>query len=144
MPTGRVEFLHVNQFTFSIDGVTENHVHKIDGLHQSVEVAEYRYGDRFERGLQAARLGPFDVTVTKDVSVTDEIYKWRDRIKKGFNERKTISIGLVDRSGKSMGEYQLYNCLPTSWSLGALNAGTSGHATETVIINVEKLIYKPA
>ena len=58
MPTGRVEFLHVNQFTFSIDGVTENHVHKIDGLHQSVEVAEYRYGDRFERGLQAARLGP--------------------------------------------------------------------------------------
>jgi phage tail-like protein len=138
----RVEFLHVNQFTFSIDGVTENHVHKIDGLHQVVEVAEYRYGDTLHRQLQAARLGPFDVTVTKDVSVTDELYKWRDRIKKGFNERKTISIGLVDRSGKSMGEYQLYSCLPTSWSLGSLNAQTSGHATETVVINVEKLVYK--
>ena len=109
-----------------------------------VEVAEYRYGDQPDRGLQAARLEPFDITVTKDVSVTDEIYQWRDALKKGDAQRKTISIGLVDRSGKSMGEYQLYNCLPTSWSLGALNAGTSGHATETVIINVEKLIYKPA
>lgn len=142
--TGRVEFLHVNQFTFSIDGVTENHVHKIEGLHQSVEVAEYRFGDQVNKGLQAARLEPFDITVTKDVSVTDEIYKWRDKLKKGISERKTISIGLVDRSNKSMGEYQLYNCLPKSWSLGAFHAHTSGHATETVVINVEKLVYKPA
>ena len=144
MATGRVEFLHVNQFTFSVDGVTQNHVHKIDGLHQSVEVAEYRYGDLVERGLQAARLEPFDITVTKDVSVTDEIYQWRDALKRGNAQRKTISIGLVDRSGKSMGEYQLFNCLPKSWSLGAFHAHTSGHATETVVINVEKLVYKSA
>jgi phage tail-like protein len=132
----------VNQFLFSVDGVTQNNVHKIEGLHQVVAVSEYRYGDTLNRQFQAARLEPFDITVTKDVSVTDEIYQWRNALKQGNSQRKTISIGLVDRSGKSMGEYQLFNCLPKSWSLGAFHAGTSGHATETVVINVEKLVYK--
>ena len=147
--TDRPEFLHVNQFKFSIDGVMQDRIHKIDGLHQRVQVTEHRYGNHQgpHPRKQAGRLEGFDVTVTKDVSATDELHKWRDDVKNpkaGVDYRKTISIMMLDWSGAPKGEFQLFFCLPKAWGMGTFSATSSGNLTETITFHVEKLVYQPA
>ena len=50
----RPEFVHANQFTFAIDGVIQEGVHKIEGLRQTVDVHRHVAGNqRYEYSVKA-------------------------------------------------------------------------------------------
>jgi phage tail-like protein len=143
----RPEFVHANQFTFSIDGVIQEGVHKIEGLRQTVDVHRHIAGNQRYEQIQAGRLQPFDLTIVRDYSATDELHQWADLAalpQAGKDYRRTIAIGLLDRSGTTVGTYECYGCLPKENSFSDLRGDKGEHLQETMVITVEKMLYKPA
>jgi phage tail-like protein len=130
-------------FTFAIDGQLQNTVFKIRNIQQEVPVSESRSGDAKYIQKQPGRVEPLTLEIQKISSGSDEIVKWRSLVKDtGEPQRCTMAIGLLDRTGKPVGEFSFHEAYPVSWKLSPLSSMQSGHAIETLTIVAERFDYK--
>jgi len=146
MADNRPEFLHADQYQFTIDGVHTNSVLRIEGLKQDVSVTEHRHGAQRHKGLQAGRLNSGEITIT--VHVTGDankiLHEWRAETKypaPGKNPRRNCSIGLVDRAGGTVGTYSFFECQAKSIGVGTLSGTSSANATMNLTFTFEKFTY---
>ena len=131
-----------NRFSFEIDGVLVAGVHTIDGLESESDVVDYKDG---EDGVSHTRPGnhkPGKMTVSKDWSNTSEWYKWRKAVLDGKVDRRSISVIFHNDAGEEAGRMNFYNCWPSKWTGPALNARSSGHASEKIEISWETMELK--
>ena len=131
-----------NRFSFELDGVLVAGVHTIDGLESETDVVEYKDG---EDGVSHTRPGnhkPGKMTVTKDWSNTSEWYKWRKAVVDGKVDRRSISVIFHNDAGEEAGRMNFFNTWPSKWTGPALNARSSGHASEKIEISWETMELK--
>jgi phage tail-like protein len=130
-------------FTFSIDGHLQNTVFKVRNVQQEVSIAESRSGDSVYISKQPGRVEPLRLEIHKISSGSDEITKWRSLVKDtGEPVRCSMSIGLLDRANKPVGEFVFQEAYPVAWKLSPLSSTESGHAVEVLTIVAERFDYK--
>ena len=130
-------------FTFSIDGQVQNTVFKIRRVEQEVAVVETRSGDSVYITKQPGRVEPLRLEIQKISSGKDEIVKWRSLVTDtGEPLRCSMSIGLLDRTNKPVGEFVFQEAYPVAWKLLPLSSEESGHAIEVMEVVTERMDYK--
>jgi phage tail-like protein len=130
-------------FTFSIDGQLQNTVFRVRRIEQEVSVVETRSGDSVYITKQPGRVEPLRLEIQKISSGSDEIVKWRSLVKDtGEPVRCSMSIGLLDRTNKQVGEFVFQEAYPVSWKLLPLSSEETGHAVEVMEVVTERMDYK--
>jgi phage tail-like protein len=140
------------KISVEINGVNVAGVHTIENLNAYIaqakmqetpsDIVEYRDG---EDGVNRTRPGnhkPGKITLTKDWSNTLEWYNWRKAVLDGKTDRRSISIIFHDDAGIEVGRMNIYNCWPVKHTMPAAEAKNSGHATETIELEYERLEWK--
>jgi phage tail-like protein len=130
-------------FTFTIDGQLQNTVIKISRVEQEVAVVETRSGDSVYVTKQPGRVEPLRLQIQKISDGKDEMGKWRSLVTDtGEPLRCSMSIGLMDRTNKPVGEFVFQEAYPVAWKLLPLSSTESGHAIEVLDIVTERMDYK--
>jgi phage tail-like protein len=145
-----------NKISVEINGVNVAGVHSIENLNAYIaeanaqakmhetpsDISEYKDG---EDGVNRTRPGnhkPGKITLTKDWSNTLEWYNWHKTVLDGKTDRRSVSIIFHDDSGVEVGRMNFYNCWPVKHTLPSAEAKNSGHATETIELEYERLEWK--
>jgi phage tail-like protein len=135
------------------DGVNRTRPGNIKVMINGVLVAGVRIGTDLNALREEARQGqahpenhkPGKMTalvITKDWSNTLEWYTWRKAVLDGKTDRRSISIIFHDDAGTEVGRMNFYNCWPVKHTLPSAEAKNSGHATETIELEYERLEWK--
>jgi|SRR5215470_14329165 len=127
-----------HKFGLEIDGVTVGGIHRIDGIEFEAEVVEYNQGDDGVTHCRPGVLKPGKITVERDYSSTKEFYEWRKAVVNGKTDRRSISVIFQNDKGEEAKRINFFHCFPSKWTGPALNARSSGNATERLEIIFEE------
>ena len=135
-----------------INGVLVAGVHPIENLNAYIaqakmketqsDIVEYKDG---EDGVNRTRPGnhkPGKIVLTKDWSNTLEWYTWHKTVLDGKTDRRTVAVIFHDDSGVEVGRMNIYNCWPVKHTMPTAEAKNSGHATETIELEYDRLEWK--
>lgn len=119
----------------------------VDGLSYEVEMIEYRDAaspnlPKFRQGRRKAGR----VTLKRGLGVesgSDNLISWLRECESGVVTPRNLTI-TVDAHEEGSKVYELLNCRPTKWSLGALDSNSSAIAIESVELVVEETKTKAA
>jgi phage tail-like protein len=129
-------------FTFSIDGQIQNTVIKVSQIEQEVAVVETRLSNAVYVTKQPGRIEPLRLQIQKIADGKDEMGKWRSLVTDtGEPVRCSMSIGLMDRTNKPVGEFVFQEAYPVAWKLLPLSSTESGHAIEVLEVVTERMDY---
>lgn len=136
-------------FVVSIDGINVARFNGVDGLAYEAEMIEYR--DSSEPHVvmyrQGRRKAP-RVTLKRGVLVgskSNDLLNWIREIENGAISKRNIvieigSYGSLDETdGSEHRAWQLLNCMPAKWSLGALDSNSNSALLETLELVVEEI-----
>lgn len=139
-------------FSVSIDGISVARFSGVDGLAYEAEMIEYR--DSATPNLVSFRQGRRKagrVTLKRGVLVgstqTNDLLAWIREIEKGVVTPRDISVeignygmeGVDETNGSKARSWQLLNCRPAKWSLGALDSNSNGSLLESIELVVEEI-----
>ena len=134
-------FLPAN-FRVEIDGVALGDVKEVSGIESEVEVIEYRDGDDPVMHKRPGRVKYGDITLKRgfvnDPSF-DPLREWYKKVLAGTTDRKSGSVIYLDRAGKEVMRYNLFEAWPCRWKAPELD---SKGATESIDFCLEKIERK--
>ena len=130
-----------HRFSLEIDGVLVAGVHSIDAMDSVSDVA---FATSVGGGVSAqpGAITDQSIRVGKDWSGTKEFIEWRKTVIDGKVDRKSISVIFQNDAGQEVARINLFNCWPSMYQGPALNAKSSGHATETITLVYETFELK--
>ncbi|MBQ9817742.1 MAG: phage tail protein [Proteobacteria bacterium] len=114
----------------------------VDGLSYEVEMIEYR--DSATPNMPMYRQGrkkPIRVTLKRGVlvgySAENDLLNWITEVEKGTVSARSVNIevgqyGTVNEAGSTPHNWELTGCVPTKWTLGALDGNSNGPLVETI------------
>ncbi len=128
-----------SNFRVEFDGVVVEGFKEVSGIESEVEVIEYQ--DANQRNTDAhKRPGKvkYSNIVLKRGFVNDpSLYEWYKKVLAGQTDRKSGSIIYLDREGKEVLRYNLFEAWPMRWKAPELNA-KGDTALEIIEFVVEK------
>jgi len=123
-------------FKLEIQGVTQGHFTRCDGLRIDVEALKYREG-----GLNQivhripGRVEYGDVTLEYGLTSSTECWQWFMKAVEGTVERKNVSIVMIDNDGSTRRmQWDLIDCWPSSWRGAPLDALSNEIAIESLTL----------
>lgn len=123
------------RFKVEIDGLTAGGFSEVSGFDASIDVIEYREGDKVQTPLKVPGLKKYgNITLKQGLMESDVLYKWMEE---GFEKdvnRKTITITLMNIAGEDAASWQVINAWPTKYTAPDFNATSSEIAIETLEI----------
>ncbi len=133
-------------FLVAIDGIDSGGAQagfsEVSGLHQSVELLQYRAGnDRTSAPRMLAGLSrPVTVTLTRGVIGDSTLQQWVTTALTGIAERRNVIVQLLpeDRSGPVQ-SWRLRSALPVALEGPTLNAMASAIAIERLVLVADSL-----
>lgn len=126
------------RFRVEIDGLTAGGFSEVSGFDASIDVIEYREGDKVQTPLKIPGLKKYgNITLKQGVMDSDVMYKWMENGFEGDVERKTITITLLDITGQDAASWQVINAWPAKYTAPDFNATASEVAVETMEITHE-------
>ncbi len=85
------------------------------------------------------------VVLRRALTRSTELYDWRRAIVAGKNDRRPVTIQLLDGPGGNVaGSWQLVGAWPSRWSGPALNALASGIAYEELELTFDDVVWSTA
>lgn len=115
------------RFKIECDKVIAGGFSECSGLQVETEVETYREGGlneyvhKFPKGTKYGT-----ITLKRGVIDSDELRNWHKKIVAGTpNQRKNISILLMDNTGNTTKRWNLKEALPIKWSTSEFKAGDS-------------------
>lgn len=106
---------------------------EVSGFDASIDVIEYREGDKVQTSMKIPGLKKYgNITLKQGVADKDALYKWMET---GFEKdvnRQTVTITLLDIEGKAAASWQVINAWPTKYTAPDFNATSSEVAVETL------------
>jgi phage tail-like protein len=133
------------RFRVEIDGIYKGSFSEVTIPDSTTDVTEYREGNDplYQRKLSGLiKYG--NITMKKGITDSKELYEWRQRVeeKGAINERKGISLILIDEEGNDKSHWDVVNAWPTKYSAGGLSAKANEVLIETIEIVHEGIIRK--
>jgi phage tail-like protein len=125
---------------FDIAGLFIGGFSEVQGLDNSMSVESYLEGglnDRVHR--LPGRFDVANITLTKGVGFTDDLWNWLEAWQKGEALRKSVFILLANSMKIPLKIWSAERCLPVRFTGPVLNAQTSALAIEKLELAPEKL-----
>lgn len=122
-----------------IEGRTYDGFVGVSGLSSETEVIEHRDGadpDLVHKIPGNTAYG--DITLTRGLTGSDELWAWRQGIVEGDLERRDGSIIILDRQGSEVARYNFFDGWPSKWEGPSLDTGESGAVVESITITVAR------
>lgn len=127
-------------FLVEIEGTVVAGFAEVTGLETRTDVIEYREGSE---GLMVRKLPGLNkypnITLKRGVSENRQLWVWRENIMKGQDDRRSVSIILLDRARTEVLRWNLSEAWPCKWAGPSLSARSSETAIETLELAYESL-----
>src|SRR3990170_5576818 len=132
------------RFRVEIDGIATSAFREVDGITVSIEVQEYREGNNLASSFGTipglAHYGPLVLKRAIAVGGSNcDLWNWIKQIIEGKDQKKNMSIIVMDREGNDKIKCDLVNAWPSSWRLGKLDSHSSSPLVEELTIQYEKI-----
>ena len=137
MPTGQRNDPYKGfNFVVEIDGVAATGFSECSGLTTDTNVIEYREGtDKPNSVRKLPGLTHYSPIVLKRGLTTDKtLWKWRQSIINGVNDRRSGSIVLLDDARQEVARWNFREGWPSKWEGPSFNAKSGEVAIETLEI----------
>ncbi|RGN31248.1 phage tail protein [Bacteroides oleiciplenus] len=132
-------------FKVSVTDVGDISCSEVSGLETEYEMIEYRAGDSpiFTKQKMPGMRKASDVTLKKGVFKDDKaMWDWINSIKLNTIKRATVTISLLDESGKPVKTWELTNAWPKKITVEGFKADGNTAAIETLILAHEGVTVK--
>lgn len=121
------------RYTVEVQGMELGGFSEVSGFDASIDVIEYREGDKVQTAMKIPGLKKYGIiTLKQGVADKDALYKWMET---GFEKdvnRQTVTITLLDIEGNAAASWQVINAWPTKYTAPDFNATASEIAVETL------------
>ncbi len=121
------------RYTVELEGLELGGFSEVSGFDASIDVIEYREGDKVQTPMKIPGLKKYgNITLKQGVADKDALYKW---MATGFEKdvnRQTVTITLLDINGEPAASWQVINAWPTKYTAPDFNATSSEIAVETL------------
>jgi phage tail-like protein len=141
MPTTNADPYRAYNFKLVIQGVTEGHFTRVEGLEAKVEAIKYREGgsNQVVRRIPG-RVEYGDVTLWYGLTTSRDLWEWFLTAVRGQVERKNISILMLDPDGVTeVMRWNLVNAWPSQWKGATLDALSHEIAIESLTLVFDSL-----
>lgn len=126
MPTGKRNDPYRNfRFRVVIDGIQTAAFAEATIPDISTEAVEYREGTDTPHSRKLSGLTKFgNITLKRGLTDSMDLYNWRKAVveKGALNNRKSLSIILIDEEGKDKAQWDVIEAWPIKYDVSALNA----------------------
>ncbi len=132
-------------FKVSVTDVGDISCSEVSGLETEYDMIEYRAGDSpvFTKQKMPGMRKASDVTLKKGIFKDDKaMWDWINSIKLNTIKRATVTISLVDESGKPVKTWELTNAWPKKITVEGFKADGNTAAIETLILAHEGVTVK--
>ncbi|MCM1495497.1 MAG: phage tail protein [Bacteroides sp.] len=121
------------RYIVELEGLELGGFSEVSGFDASIDVMEYREGDKVQTPMKIPGLKKYgNITLKQGVADKDALYKWMET---GFEKdvnRQTVTITLLDINGEPAASWQVINAWPTKYTAPDFNATASEIAVETL------------
>lgn len=124
-------------FKVSIEDVGDLSFKEVSGLDMEYDVIEYRTGDspEFTKIKMPGLRKSGDITLKKGIFSSDtKFWKWINEVKLNTVKRRSITISLLDESGKNAQTWKITNAWPKKITVEAFKADGNSVAMETLVL----------
>ena len=132
-------------FKVSVTAVGDISCSEVSGLETEYDMIEYRAGDSpvFTKQKMPGMRKASDVTLKKCIFKDDKaMWDWINSIKLNTIKRATVTISLLDESGKPVKTWELTNAWPKKITVEGFKADGNTAAIETLILAHEGVTVK--
>ena len=132
-------------FKVSVTDVGDISCSEVSGLETEYDMIEYRAGDSpvFTKQKMLGMRKASDVTLKKGIFKDDKaMWDWINSIKLNTIKRATVTISLLDESGKPVKTWELTNAWPKKITVEGFKADGNTAAIETLILAHEGVTVK--
>lgn len=132
-------------FKVSVTDVGDISCSEVSGLETEYDMIEYRAGDSpiFTKQKMPGMRKTSDVTLKKGIFKDDKaMWNWINSIKLNTIKRATVTISLLDESGKPVKTWELANAWPKKITVEGFKADGNTAAIETLILAHEGVTVK--
>ena len=132
-------------FKVSVTDVGDISCSEVSGLETEYDMIEYRAGDSpiFTKQKMPGMRKTSDVTLKKGIFKDDKaMWDWINSIKLNTIKRATVTISLLDESGKPVKTWELTNAWPKKITVEGFKADGNTAAIETLILAHEGVTVK--
>ena len=129
----------------SVTDVGDISCSEVSGLETEYDMIEYRAGDSpvFTKQKMPGMRKASDVTLKKGIFKDDKaMWDWINSIKLNTIKRATVTISLLDESGKPVKTWELTNAWPKKITVEGFKADGNTAAIETLILAHEGVTVK--
>lgn len=127
-------------FLVEIDGITQAGFRECSGLDVTTDAIDYREGGDPIHMRKLPGLNTYSpITLTRGITDSPELWKWRQTVIDGKAERKNGSVILLDDAGAEKLRWNFSNAWPSKWTGPSFNATDNSVAVETLEITLEEL-----
>ncbi len=121
------------RYVIEVQGMELGGFSEVSGFDASIDVIEYREGDKVQTPMKIPGLKKYgNITLKQGVADKDALYKWMES---GFEKdvnRQTVTITLLNINGEAAASWQVINAWPTKYTAPDFNATSSEIAVETL------------
>ena len=132
-------------FKVSVTDVGDISCSEVSGLETEYDMIEYRAGDSpvFTKQKMPGMRKASDVTLKKGIFKDDKaMWDWINSIKLNTIKRATVTISLLDESGKPVKTWELTNAWPKKITVEGFKADGNTAAIATLILAHEGVTVK--
>jgi phage tail-like protein len=127
-------------FLVEIDGITQAGFRECSGLEVSTDAIDYREGNDPNHVRKLTGLNTYSpLTLTRGITDSPELWRWRETVIDGRAERKNGSVILLDDAGVEKLRWNFSNAWPSRWTGPSFNATDNAVAVESIEITIEEL-----
>jgi phage tail-like protein len=111
----------------------------VSGIVSESEVLEHRVGSQPLAVKIPGRPRYGNIVLSKGVTTSVELYRWRQRIERGEADLRSGSIVLLDAAMREKSRWNFYGAWPSRYEAPKLDAQDNGISIETLELCVERV-----
>ncbi len=130
-------------FKVSIEDIGDMSFKEVSGLDLEYDVIEYRAGDskEFTKIKMPGLKKTGDITLKKGIFISDKkFWTWLNEVKLNTVKRRSVTISLLDESGKNALTWKISNAWPKKLTVDGFKAEGNSVAMETLILVHEGIV----
>jgi phage tail-like protein len=145
MNSAQVPFVGNYNFLVEIDGITGDSsmvvggFSQVSGLGSETEVIEHFVGNASAPIRVPGRTRYSNVVLTRGVTNSNELYRWRRSVEQGHDDRRSGSIILLDASMNERARWNFFDAWPCRYEAPELDAAGNAVSIETLELSVGRL-----
>lgn len=121
------------RYKVEIAGIEAGGFSEVTGFDASIDVIEYREGDKVQTPMKVPGLKKYgNITLKQGLVDSNVLYEWMYTGVEKDVDRKTVTITLLDIAGEPAASWQVINAWPTKYTAPDFNATSSEIAIESL------------